>query len=57
MDERLKLAEAYYAVARDMQAQGERCLSYAKELGAIADRICEQNIAEKRQPDSAFEQS
>lgn len=48
MDERLKLAESYYAVARDLQAQGQRMLDTADMLGATADRICEARMREKQ---------
>lgn len=52
MDNRLKMAEAYYAVANDMKFQGERMLEIANVLGTMADSLCEANMREKK-PDSA----
>ncbi len=42
----LELAEHYYAVAHDLIAQGERAIETGKYLGAMADRMCEQNMRE-----------
>lgn len=47
MDERLKLAEAYYMVASDLQRQAECILNMAKNLDRMADRMCEDNIRER----------
>ena len=52
MDERLKLAEAYYQVAADLRDNGRRMIDTADLLSSTADRMCEANMREK-QPDSA----
>jgi hypothetical protein len=44
MSELLKLAECYYAVAHDLVMQGERAIEIGRYLGAMADRMCEQNV-------------
>lgn len=54
----LQLAEHYYAVAHDLITQGERAIETGKYLGAMADRMCEQNIREtapKPGPESTAE--
>lgn len=48
MDERLKLAEAYYAVAQDLQDHGRQMLETANMLGTMADRICEASMRAKQ---------
>lgn len=48
MDERL--AEAYYAVARDLQAHGQKMLETAEMLGTFADRLCEAHMRNKPMP-------
>jgi hypothetical protein len=51
-NERLKLAESYYTVARDLMARGERLLEVAEMLNGLADQLCERNISEAgKQPD------
>lgn len=53
----LELAEHYYAVAHDLIRQGERAIEVGRYLGAMADRMCEQNIGETAQPDSGDERN
>jgi hypothetical protein len=47
-DEVSALIESYYAVARDLQRQGERLLEMANTIGLFADRMSEQRIREKQ---------
>jgi hypothetical protein len=47
MTDRLKLAEAYYAVASDLRRNAEWMLMTAVNLEKSADGMCEENIAEK----------
>ena len=46
MSERLKLAESYYAVSRDMARQGKWYIEVAEQLSQLADSLCEQNMQE-----------
>lgn len=55
MSDRLKLAESYYAVAADLQEQGERMLNTAEILNIVADRLCEENMREKADTDITSE--
>jgi len=45
MDERLKLAEHYYATAAHLKEQGEYYIRMANTLAHIADAICENKPA------------
>jgi hypothetical protein len=53
MDELLKLAEAYYATAQDLERQGTHYLQVAQMLSGIADRICEENMRRKQPTDNS----
>lgn len=44
MDEHLKLAEAYYAVANDLRCNAHVMNNMADQLFDAADRMCEKNI-------------
>lgn len=44
VSEILKRAEAYYAVAADLQRQSELILEMARYLNGVADRMCEENM-------------
>jgi hypothetical protein len=46
MNDRLRLAEAYYAVANDLRIQGERMLEMAEVLDRNGSMLCEQNMRE-----------
>ena len=50
MDEQLKLAEAYYAVAQHLQREGERLLDIAHLLGITADKMCEERMRQNPAP-------
>jgi hypothetical protein len=47
MDDQLKLAESYYAVASHLKQQAEHYSRTADLLNGMADAICEMNIREK----------
>ena len=47
MTDLLKLAEAYYTVARDLEARSAAMYDMGKNLFQIADHLCEQNIREQ----------
>ena len=52
MENKLSLAEAYYAVANDLHHQGRNYLEMAEKCGRIADALCEANMREKaKQPE------
>jgi hypothetical protein len=53
MSELLEKAEAYYMVAADLRRQGESQLEMARYLSGVADRMCEENMRQKKPPDSA----
>lgn len=55
MDDRLKLAEAYYATARDLQTQGQYYIQVAQMLNAIGDRLSETNMRETQPTSSGGE--
>jgi len=42
----LEMAEHFYAVAQELIFQGERSVETGKYLGAMADRMREQNMRE-----------
>jgi hypothetical protein len=44
MSDKLKTAEMYYAVARDLRFQEQRYRETAAILEQIADQLCEQNM-------------
>lgn len=52
MSELLKKAEAYYAVAADLQQQGQAQLEMARYLNGVADRMCEETMRQKKPPSS-----
>lgn len=56
MSEILKLAEAYYKVAANMEYHARRQLEIASELNRHADRLCEQNMRESKSPPQQKEQ-
>lgn len=47
MTPKLELAEHYYAVARDLERQGQFMLNAAQMCNALADQYCEQNMREQ----------
>lgn len=48
MSEKLKLAEAYYAVAAHQKACAHRALEIATQLSECADRLCEENMRDSQ---------
>lgn len=48
MNELLKLAESYYAVASDLRHRAESTLATAVSLEKMADAICEENMRLKQ---------
>lgn len=56
MDERLKLAEAYYATARDLDSHGRHFIEVAAMLSSMADRMCELSISDKRERPRSLEE-
>jgi hypothetical protein len=53
MNEILKLAEAYYTVARDLNARAASMYRMGENLFQIADNLCEQNAKETQNPVTA----
>lgn len=46
MQNKLELANKYYAVAADVREQAEFLAAMADTLDSYADRLCEQNMRE-----------
>jgi hypothetical protein len=42
----LNKADAYYAIAHDLERESERFMDMARALGEMADRMCEQAMRE-----------
>ncbi len=57
MDEKVKLADAYYDVARDIRRQVAWLTEIANTLEGIADKICEANIRNTPLPTDSAEGS
>jgi hypothetical protein len=49
MDERIQLAESYYATAQSLEAQGRHLLDTAAMISRMADQMCEENIRQHKQ--------
>jgi hypothetical protein len=56
VSDKLKLAEAYYTVARDMEAKARDWLYQSELLSKIADDLCEQSMREASPPLTSSEQ-
>lgn len=48
MSDLLQLADMYYAVARDLQGQGQRLIEMADMLGKMADQMSEENMRRQK---------
>lgn len=52
MNDRIELAEKYYAVAQHLETQAQMMLETAKYLNSVADKLCEENMRLKQPSDS-----
>ena len=57
MDDRLELAEKYYAVARHLESNAQGMLETAKYLNSVADKMCEESMRQKQPPSHSAEGS
>jgi hypothetical protein len=48
VNDALKLAEAYYAVAADLRSSAQWMLQTATQLEIVADGMCEQSMREQQ---------